>query len=122
MIDKNISVIIEIPKEFYINDATGRSQNLTITSLDDFENAAYLKVYINSYLSSIETLSTGAEGNQQVFDELLQDYDRNSIALTQSEAVVIDTKVYADLAGFRNSIGFSLTIAEMITSKNHLGN
>ena len=110
LIDRDISVIIEIPEDFYQQYASGNKKNVIVTSLDDYENAAFIQVYINNYLSSIKILSNGAEGDRKIFDQLLSDYDNDSIRITQSEAVKIDKKVVADKAGFINAVGFYLMI------------
>ena len=93
LIDRDISFIIEIPEDFYQQYASGNKKNVIVTSLDDYENAAFIQVYINNYLSSIKILSNGAEGDRKIFDQLLSDYDNDSIRITQSEAVKIDKKV-----------------------------
>src|SRR5690606_13307441 len=62
LIDKNISSIIEIPSGFYNTFASGNDGNIVITSTDDFENAAFLEAYMNSYLAGIKLLSISAEG------------------------------------------------------------
>ena len=66
LIDKSISSIIEIPEGFYDTFASGRDGNIIITSTDDFENAAFLEAYMNSYLAGIRLLSVSAEGSSDV--------------------------------------------------------
>ncbi|MHB8129156.1 MAG: ABC transporter permease [Mobilitalea sp.] len=108
LIDKNISVIIEIPEDFYEQFATGNKQSVTITSLEDYENAAFIQVYINNYFSSINILSDSAGGNLETFDQLLTDYKKEHILLKQTAAQEIDKKLLSAREGFINSIGFYL--------------
>jgi ABC-2 type transport system permease protein len=108
LIEKNISVIIEIPENFYEKYASGSRENIIITSLEDYENAAFIQVYINNYLSSISTLALGAAGDQKTFDQLLDDYDKQDITITQTAAQSIDKEAVAGKAGFIISIGFFL--------------
>ena len=108
LIDKNISVIIEIPEDFYEQFATGNKQSVTITSLEDYENAAFIQVYINNYFSSINILSDSAGGNRETFDQLLTDYKQEHIQLKQSAAQENDEKSLSAREGFINSIGFYL--------------
>jgi ABC-2 type transport system permease protein len=110
LIDKQISVIIEIPEGFYDNIASGNMQDVTITALDDYENSAFLEAYLNSYLGSIRLLSDSAAGDKAVFDQLLADYDKEEIKITQSAAQGIDKKLLKEKEGFNNSIGFFLMI------------
>lgn len=107
LIEKNISVIIEIPEDFYEQFANGNKQFVTITSLEDYENAAFIQVYINNYLSSISILSRSA-GDPEIFDQLLSDYYKEDITMKQTSARVIDKKTIIEQAGFINSIGFYL--------------
>jgi ABC-2 type transport system permease protein len=108
LIDKNISVIIEIPEDFYEQYSTGNKKEITVTSLEDYENAAFLEVYINNYLSSISILTAGADGNQEIFDQLLEDYNNTDIKITQQAAQAIDRKEITGKEGFINSVGFYL--------------
>lgn len=110
LIDKDISVIIEIPEGFYQKAYTGMLDNITVTSLDDYENAAFLQANLNSYLRSIKLLSDSAGGEQTVFDQLLQDYEKEKVILTQTAAQEIDKQLLREQEGFNNSIGFFLMI------------
>ena len=74
LIDKSISSIIEIPDGFYDMFASGQDGNITITSTDDFENAAFLEAYMNSYLAGVKLLSINAKGDQRAFDRLITEY------------------------------------------------
>lgn len=108
LVDKNISLIIEIPEDFYEKFSSDNTANVTVTSLDDYENAAFVQVYINNYLSSINILSKGAAGDAKAFDKLLADYDKTQISVTHTSAKTIDKEAFANETGFINSIGFYL--------------
>lgn len=110
LIDKSISSIIEIPEGFYDTFASGRDSNIVITSTDDFENAAFLEAYMNSYLAGIRLLSVSAEGNRDAFDRHLKDYKDVEIPLSRAKAYEIDLVKFRQNEGFRNTIGFFLMI------------
>lgn len=110
LIEKKISVIIEIPEGFYEMAAIGILKDLTVTSLDDYENAAFLQANLNSYMQSIRMLSAGADGEKDLFDRLLADYERKGIPISQTAAQLLDTKLLKDKEGFINSIGFYLML------------
>lgn len=110
LIDKNISVIIEIPENFQASYIKEEPLKLIVTSLDDYENAAFTELYMNNYLSSIELLAGGAKGDEQNFIKLLEDYDKDAITLTQTSAEIIDKETLMGETGFINSIGFYLMI------------
>lgn len=108
LIDKNISVIMEIPEGFYQEFSTGKSKKLIVTSLEDFENAAFLEAYMNNYLNSISILAAGANHNPEVFDDLLAEYALKEGTITQEAALVINRAELAGKEGFINSAGFYL--------------
>ena len=110
MIDKNISSIIEIPSGFYNTFASGNDGNIVITSTDDFENAAFLEAYMNSYLAGIKLLSISAEGEQEAFDRLLAEYKEVEIPINKAMAFDLDLEQFRQKEGFRNTIGFFLQI------------
>lgn len=110
LIDKSISSIIEIPMGFYDTFASGQEGNIIITSTDDFENAAFLEAYMNSYLAGIQLLSTSAEGNKEAFDRNLVEYREMEISITKSLAYSLDKEQFKQREGFGVSIGFFLMI------------
>jgi len=111
LIDKDISVIIEIPKSFYEKFVGGEVEKLIITSTDDFENAAFTEAYMNSYLSSVHMLSKSSEGDEEIFVRYLSEYDKLNIPVYKEEILSGDSKKYMEREGFRYSIGFYLMIA-----------
>jgi ABC-2 type transport system permease protein len=108
LIDKKISVIIEIPRGFYAETLAGNQAEVIITSLEDYENSAFVEAYINSYMSSISILSAGANGNHELFDQLLSQYDQQEIEITRTAAMLVDKEKITGEGGFINSIGFFL--------------
>ncbi|MDF2485537.1 MAG: type transporter, partial [Herbinix sp.] len=108
LIDKDISVIIEIPEDFHKTVLTVNKPEILITSLEDYENAAFTETYINSYISSILILAAGVQGNQKAFDQLLGDYRDVNIILNQSAAGTINKEEVFGKNGFINSVGFFL--------------
>lgn len=110
LIEKNISVIIEIPKDFYEQISAGNNKEITITTTDDYENAAFLQAYLNNYLGNIRFISNSAAGDQKVFDQLLTDYKNGPIEINQVAAPVMDEQELTELEGFNHSIGFFLMI------------
>jgi ABC-2 type transport system permease protein len=116
LIEKRISVIIEIPESFYDNMVDGVAKEIIITSLEDYENAAFLQVTINNYMNSVHMLSLSSGGNQDNFNQLLQDYKKEEIKLTQAAAKTIDIKEQKGQVGFINSIGFYMMIIFAIST------
>lgn len=115
LIDRKISIIIEIPKGMQTRYAAGSKENVIVTSLDDYENAAYMQVYINNYFNNIALLSKAAEGNEQTFLSLLKEYQSTSIQVSQKAAVTMDLEEEAGRFGFISTIGFFLMIIFVIS-------
>ena len=110
LIEKNISVIIEIPKGFYEKTAIGNMQEIIVTSLDDYENAAFLEANLNSYMHSIQMLADSAGKEKELFDQLLLDYGTEGVPITQTAAMTLDKQMMKGKEGFINSIGFYLML------------
>ena len=132
LINRRISVIVEVPSNFEKAAVSGQPEDLITTSLSDFENAAFVDAYLNSYMSSISILSVGAAGDRDVFHDLLLESENRQIsvnstavpklegALAEEGMVFIDDSVYADSfvpsMGFYVMFGFffSISIAFMV--------
>lgn len=106
LIDKEISIIIEIPEDLYEQISIGKSREIIITSTDDYENAAFIEAYMNSYLGSIRMLSAAAGDKREDFDRLLTDFGKETIQISRSAAAVPDRELLKEREGFLNSVGF----------------
>ncbi len=115
LIDKKISIIIEIPEGFYSNTLEGEKPEIIVTSLDDYENSVFAEAYINSYLGSIRNLAAGAGGNDTEFNRMLKDYHTNDITITRNTAAELDTTELRHKSGFIISIGFFLMFVFIIS-------
>lgn len=110
LIDKDISVIIEIPAGFYDKFALGELEKMIITSTDDFENAAFIEAYMNSYLASIRMLSLSSDGDKEAFIRYLTEYEQIINPINKAKAFNLDLKLFTEKEGFRNTIGFYLMV------------
>lgn len=110
LIDRDISAIIEIPEDFQEQISIGTKREVIMTTLDDYENVAFLQAYINSYMSSIMVLSKSATADPNQFETLLSGYQEDSIQMTQEAAETIDYQLTLNMEGFIQSVGFFLMI------------
>lgn len=110
LIDNSISSIIEIPEDFNDKFASNKDGNIDITTTDDFENAAFLEAYMNSYLAGVRLLSVNANGDKESFDKLIAEYREVEISIYKSVAFDLDLDKFRQQEGFRNTIGFFLQI------------
>lgn len=132
LINRKISVIVEIPANFENAAVNGRPEDLITTSLSDYENAAFVDAYLNSYMNSIVILGKSAAGDKEVFQELLLESGNRKISvrstavpkrtdgLADDGTTFISDTVYADAfipcMGFFLMFGFifAISIAFMI--------
>ncbi len=110
LIEKEISAIIEIPKEFSKDASSGSVKDIVFTSLDDFANAAYLEAYINNYMRSIQMLVTSAGGNEDTFHKMFQEYQLKNTSVTQTGAIEYDKESYTQQQGFVASLAFFIML------------
>lgn len=71
LIDRKISAIIEIPDGFYDGAANADVNEPAVTTLDDYENAAFIEVYLNSYMQGVQVMSDAACGEETLFAQML---------------------------------------------------
>lgn len=110
LIERHISAIIEIPKDFYQNATKGELQGATITTLDDYENAAFLEAYLNNYFTGIKILVSSANGSKETFDQILRQYQAEDIVMTTAAAGDMNMVEENGKNGFIISVGFFLMI------------
>ncbi|MDR1797340.1 MAG: ABC transporter permease [Clostridiales Family XIII bacterium] len=76
LVEKQLSCAITVPAGFEqsLLDSRGdasRIEKITVLSLDDYANEAFLRGYIESYVLSLAELAAGADGEAAVFASLL---------------------------------------------------
>lgn len=108
LLDKDISVIIEIPENLSMRALEGEIPKVVITSMEDYENTAFVEAYINNYFSSIRVLAAGAGGDQQSFDRLITEYQQESMSMDQTDVARVNREELFGEGGFINSVGFFL--------------
>lgn len=139
LINRKISVIVEVPENFENAAVSGQPEDLITTSLSDFENAAFVDAYLNSYMNSISILGVGAAGDRDVFHELLLESETQRIsvgntavpklegALSDDGMVFINDSAYAHdfipAMGFYVMFGyiFAISIAFMVFDERSSG-
>lgn len=107
LINKEVSVIVEVPAGFEEGAVSGSLRNLTTTSLDDYENSAFITVFMNTYMNSIKILSDSAGGDSRVFGQLLDEYKKYDIPVSSS-GVFTDAAAAGQQSGFIQGMGFYL--------------
>lgn len=114
LIDRNISAIIEVPQGLFENAAAGTVGALEITTLDDYENAAFINAYLESYMQSVKVLSDCAAGDKNTFEKMLSaDVSSGNITVVKSNSD--SDKISNAHTAFSFAAGFMLMITSGIT-------
>lgn len=114
LIDKKISAIIEVPTDFYEKAADGEPQKLELTTLGDYENAAFVEAYLNSYMNGLSVISKAANADEEMFTEMLSSQKLpNEIKISEANFEV--DKQARTNGAFRSAIGFMTCIIAAVT-------
>lgn len=114
LIDRKISAIIEVPQGFETSAISGSPKKLDITTLDDYENSAFIEAYLNSYMRSVSVISQAANGSAEAFSEMLSaQKSPNTITLAEMNAQTDKREKAIDAYVF--SVGFILFMISGIT-------
>ncbi len=114
LIDRKISAIIEVPQGFETSAINKNPKKLGITTLDDYENSAFIEAYLNSYMRGVSVISQAADGSAETFLKMLSEQKSpNTITLAEMNAQTDKREKAADAYVF--SVGFMLFMISGIT-------
>lgn len=114
LIDRDISAIIEVPQGLFENAAAGTVGTLEITTLDDYENAAFINAYLESYMQGVKVLSDCAAGDKNTFEKMLAtDADNGTVTVVKSNSNA--DKISNAHAAFCFAMGFMIMINSGVT-------
>lgn len=113
LIDRQISAIIEVPRGFEETAIEGRPEKLDITTLDDYENSAFIEAYINSYMRGVSVISQAADSAEAFRGMLAAQEPPNTITLAEANSQT-DVRVKTADA-YILSVGFMLMMISGIT-------
>lgn len=114
LIDRRISAIIEVPQDFESSAINGTPAKLQITTLDDYENSAFIEAYLNSYMRGVSVISQSANGSAETFSEMIASQKSpNTVTLSETNSQV-DRRAKTEDA-YNLSVGFMLMIISGIT-------
>lgn len=114
LINKQISAIIEVPQGFESSSISGAPKKLEITTLDDYENSAFIEAYINSYMRGVSVISQAADGSAETFTKMLSS-QKSPNTVTLAEANSQTDKRVQTTDAYNLSVGFMLMIISGIT-------
>ena len=107
LIERKISAIIEIPKNYESEGIkNGSLGTFEVTSLNDYENAVFINLYIDSYLQAMEGLIKTAKGDTVLFHQLLDSFQTQKIEMNIESAYVRDDRKEQATMGVLTAAGF----------------
>lgn len=109
LINTDISAIIEIPTGFEQGILSGEDVKLKSTTLDDYENGAYISLYIDSFVNSAAVAAKGADGDAEIFKAIM-DKDIQSELTTERISNNVDDK-QTNQNSFSFALGFLVMLA-----------
>lgn len=104
LINTDISAIIEIPEGFEQSVLEGNIKKIISTTLKDYENAAYVSIYVDGFMRSADVAGAAAKGNREVILKVLS--FENGAELTTESAVISSREPIYVQAGYYFSAGF----------------
>ncbi len=113
LINTDISAIIEIPESFCSKAVEGTVQPLTLTTLNDYENVAFIQSYLDVYMESLSVAVQSSDGDKSVLESILNESMQNEIKLKSenvAEKSADDITAYA----FETTSGFFLMLVMSI--------
>ena len=113
LINRDVSAIIEIPQGFEKNVIGGKDVKIKSTTLDDYENGAYISVYIEGFMRSVNIAAGAAKGDAELFSKIMNS-DAADTRLTKENAVTSDREDEYVSAGFKFSEGFMIMLVTAI--------
>lgn len=113
LIDRQISAIIEVPRGFEETAIAGKPEKLDITTLDDYENSAFIEAYISSYMRGVSVISQAADSAETFREMLASQKPPNTVTLAETNSQTDARVKTAD--AYILSVGFMLMMISGIT-------
>lgn len=116
LLDCDVAVILEIPKGFQDSMMSGEVKEIMVTVLDDYENEAYTKTYLNNYLARTLLLVEAANGDKAKLAKLLEKTNTEEMEIVTVIGNEENKKKEADetglsfMVGMFTLFGFGLTM------------
>ena len=92
---------------------SGKDVKIKSTTLDDYENGAYISVYIEGFMRSVDVASDAAKGDAELFSRIMNSTVADT-ELIRENAVISDRENEYVAAGFTFSEGFMIMLVTAI--------
>jgi ABC-2 type transport system permease protein len=114
LLEKNISAIIEIPKNFESGILSGNPVPLELTFLDDYANEAFVRAYVDSYTSEAMILSAAAGGDVSKLEALMAEAAEITPEVDSVKKDAGQLRRDAERSGVDSMLGFYMMFSFLI--------
>jgi ABC-2 type transport system permease protein len=127
LIENDIAAHLTVPKGFensllksgmpVSDNASGKGETILpieIMALDNYENEAFLRAYIDAYIASLANLAPVAAGDRAKLIELIQETAKDSPEVEVATRDKEQLRKYGQMNGFKIMIGFYATFAFIV--------
>ena len=109
VIEREYSAVLEIPQGYEQKCiAKGSIDELTITTVDDYANQAFLEAYVSAYLQAAQTALATCKGDSEQFHLLLDDLKEEVVSIREVSVDATLEQEQAQAKGLELAVGFFL--------------
>lgn len=107
LLDRDLSAIIELTPGFYAQSVRNKkAENISVTTIDNYANEAYLRSYLNVYLKSMDLIFQSANQNQELADQMISDLKLSEVNVVGADDSIREKS--SNYSGFTLAMGFYL--------------
>lgn len=114
LVERRIAAIIEIPEGYQAALLDGEPKAILVSFLDDYANGMFIRSYLESYTSSLTTLSLGAQGQPAELATLLEETRKNSPTIETSRMEMSSLLEEKQQDAFQQVIGFYMVFSFLL--------
>ncbi|MCH6267172.1 ABC transporter permease, partial [Neobacillus citreus] len=114
IVSGKLDSVITFEKGYSDSVLAGRPDHIQLTSIKGAQVTGFVKSYLYQYIDNISTISRAADGNQQTFQQMYQDYQQSTFQLSTNS--LADTSRNKNMTN--QTIGFLIMI--MLISASNL--
>jgi ABC-2 type transport system permease protein len=110
MVDRRLSAIVTLPAGYQKDLLAGNTPTLNYSILSDYENGAFISIYLQNYAQNLHILAAGANGDETVFAELLNKSREQAAIITETvnDQPINYSVVFGQTIGFATMVLFVL--------------
>lgn len=113
LLNRDLSAIIEVTPGYYSQCVKNKKAlPIETTTLDNYENAAYLKSYLNVYLESMDMIFQSADGNMDMANQLMANLKLPDVEIVGADDAIRERS--SNYYGTELTVGFYMNFVWVI--------